>query len=177
MEDKIFKKYKYYDSTYVVDQFGNIYGRGGRKLKQHLNSDGYPQITLFRGANCKPKAGRVKVHQIVAELFVPKYGDNEKLEVNHKDFNRTNNYYKNLEWITHRDNIHHSMKAGRMYISGFDGENNPQGKLTKEDVKFIRKLYSEGAMMRTIYREYYRDIVSENSIENICKYRTWKNLE
>lgn len=163
--------------TYLVDQFGNIYGRDNKKLKQHLNSDGYPQVTLARGVNCKPRAGRIKVHQIVAELFVPKCESSERLEVNHKDFNRTNNYYKNLEWVTHKENVYHSIKAGRMYLSGFIGEGNPQGKLTKEDVKFIRKLYSEGMKMRAIHRKYYKDVVSENSIENICKYRTWKNLK
>lgn len=177
MENKIFKEYKYYEKIYFVDQFGNVYNKNKKKLKQHLNSDGYPQITLTRGENCHPKAGRVKVHQMVAELFVPKNYNKEKLEVNHKDFNRTNNYYKNLEWITHKENVLHSMKAGRMYLSHFDGEKNPQGKLTEKDVKFIRKLYSEGMRMSDIYKKYYRDIVSENSIENICKQRTWKNLK
>ena len=177
MENKIFKEYKYYDKIYLVDQFGNVYNENRKKLKQHLNSDGYPQITLTRGENHKPKSGRVKVHQIVAELFVPKKETKEKLEVNHKDFDRTNNYYKNLEWTTHKENIYHSMKAGRMYLNGFDGEKNPQGKLTEKDVRFIRKLYSEGMMMRNIYKKYYSNVVSEKSIENICKYRTWKNLK
>lgn len=177
MEKKILKEYKYYERIYLVDQFGNVYNKDKEKLKQHFNQDGYPQITLSRGGDYKPKAGRVKVHRMVAELFVTKNESDVKLEVNHKDFNRANNYYKNLEWVTHKENIHYSLKAGRIPLGNFSGEKNPKGKLTERDVKFIRDLYSNGMMMRTIYQKYYQGIVSENSIENICKYRTWKNLK
>lgn len=33
-------------------------------------------------------------------------------EVNHKDFDRLNNFVSNLEWCNHYDNIKHSRDAG-----------------------------------------------------------------
>lgn len=33
--------------------------------------------------------------------------------VNHKDFNRKNNESRNLEWVTYKENMRHSMAAGR----------------------------------------------------------------
>jgi hypothetical protein len=46
------------------------------------------------------------VHRLVAIAFVP--GDNS-LDVNHKDLNKANNHWTNLEWCSHADNIKHGM--------------------------------------------------------------------
>ena len=45
------------------------------------------------------------LHKLVAEHFVP--NPNDYSEVNHIDGNRHNNCADNLEWCTHRENIHH----------------------------------------------------------------------
>ena len=49
----------------------------------------------------------VKVHRLVALYFCKGYSKN--LVVNHKDGNRQNNVYTNLEWVTQRYNIRHSV--------------------------------------------------------------------
>ena len=64
-----------------------------RILKQHINQKGYPVV----GLNIKNDTPRIKtVHRLVAKAFVP--NSLNKPEVNHKDGNKQNNYYKNLEW-------------------------------------------------------------------------------
>ena len=50
------------------------------------------------------------VHRLVAEAFVPGRHEN----VNHKDGDKTNNYYTNLEWLSYSDNHKH---AGRMGLN------------------------------------------------------------
>lgn len=55
-------------------------------------------------------------HITVARLFVDNSGN--KPEVNHKDGNSFNNWWWNLEWVTHQENCIHAietnlMKAGR----------------------------------------------------------------
>lgn len=62
---------------------------------------------------------------MVAKLFINNI--NNYPEVNHKDFDRTNNHVDNLEWETHEYNIkytvlhnRHIARDGRM-----KGENNP----------------------------------------------------
>ena len=102
--------------TYEVSNFGRIrsfhnnkYGKIGKYkiLKIQINGPGYPYIILHKNKQTK----MVRVHRLVAEYFVP--NPEHKPEVNHKDCDKTNNHYKNLEWVTSQENIDHAWKMGR----------------------------------------------------------------
>ena len=54
------------------------------------------------------------VHRLVALAFIPN-PENKKC-VNHKDGNRINNNITNLEWVTHKENVHHSFINGNRKI-------------------------------------------------------------
>lgn len=76
-----------------------------RKVKTPAGSDHY-----LRFAACKNgKYARVSLHRALWEAFVgPIEG---RLEINHKDLNRTNNCIDNLELLTHQQNIQHAINA------------------------------------------------------------------
>jgi hypothetical protein len=73
-----------------------------RKVKTPAGSDHY-----LRFAACKNgKYTKVSVHRALWEAFIgPIEG---RLEVNHKDLDRTNNNLSNLELLTHQQNIQHA---------------------------------------------------------------------
>lgn len=48
------------------------------------------------------------VHRVVALHFVDGYFDGAV--VNHKDGNKSNNHYTNLEWVSRSDNNKHAIK-------------------------------------------------------------------
>lgn len=72
-----------------------------------LDTDGYYQISLSRDG----KTIKRHLHRIVAETFVD--GRFDEAEVNHIDFDKSNNAASNLEWVSHRDNIQYSYQNGR----------------------------------------------------------------
>lgn len=106
---------------YVTRNDGVVQFRKGKLKAQTLNKDGYYTVNLSKNG----KSHRLKIHSLVGAAFVEGYFDGA--EINHIDCNRKNNYYKNLEWVTHFDNIQHSIKTGN-HVSlthDFTKENNP----------------------------------------------------
>jgi hypothetical protein len=88
-----------------VRQIGRWTGKRIRKLK--LDRFGYHATGLY----LRGKTRFVQVHVLVAEAFIcPRP---EGLIVNHKDSDRTNNHYSNLEWTTYQGNTLHAIAAGR----------------------------------------------------------------
>lgn len=56
------------------------------------------------------KANKYHIHRLVAEHFI--LNDDNKLLVNHKDLNKQNNRFDNLEWVTCSENIKHAYDNG-----------------------------------------------------------------
>jgi hypothetical protein len=103
-----------YEGVYQISNHGRVksigrkrlYGKKGilkeRILKNSINSDGYMMVKLYNNNNKKT----IKVHVLVARAFCLK--EDHTNQVNHIDANKTNNYYKNLEYVTHAGNVQHA---------------------------------------------------------------------
>ena len=65
----------------------------------------------------KKKRKRFSIHYLVASTFID--GEQENLEINHKDGNKLNNCYLNLEWVTRSENQQHQRKMYNTYRSCF----------------------------------------------------------
>ena len=79
-----------------------------RLLKIYDNGKGY-KVVKFR------VNGRVKcfyIHRLVATHFIP--NPTHLPEVNHKDECKSNNRADNLEWISHKDNLHYGSCISRI---------------------------------------------------------------
>jgi hypothetical protein len=79
--------------------------RGG--LKRHRVNAGYCYVRLCLNG----KMGNFLVHRLVAEAFLVQ-GEG-KDQVNHINFDGTDNRIENLEWCTRSENQKHSVKHGR----------------------------------------------------------------
>ena len=67
---------------------------------------GYLQACLIvTPKGMKPKKKTFYPHQLVASYFVD--NPNGYNRVNHKDLQKHNNHYWNLEWVSQEQNIHH----------------------------------------------------------------------
>ncbi len=98
---------KYYNieidtETGEVKIYSNSKHAKGRELLQHINSSGYLSVKLNNR--------NVPIHYLVTKFMI---GEREKgLVVNHKDGNKFNNKVENLEYVTIRENILHSVRTG-----------------------------------------------------------------
>jgi hypothetical protein len=137
-----FKDIKNYEDVYQITSYGRVYNKVLKKFRKlSLSKDGYNYIDLWdNGIYCT-----FRVHRLVAEAFC--YGQTkEKNLVNHKDLNKLNNYYKNLEWCSHQENINHAKENGAWKINQFA----PSAILTNEEAKEYRKSLKDVGGFRRI---------------------------
>lgn len=118
MENKeIFKDIRGYEGKYQISNYGRVYSSlTDRILRPNLHKCGYLKVTLFMDG----KAKTFLVHRLVAGNFID--NPNNFRDVNHKDGNKTNNYYENLEWCTIAQNTKHAFdnNLGNLKIRALD---------------------------------------------------------
>lgn len=95
-----------------VDRLVNNWPSGvrtitGRVLSSKWLRNGYPSVVIN---------GRSEyAHRLIALVFCR--NENSLPCVNHIDGNKENNQPKNLEWVTHKDNMRHASKSGLLLFS------------------------------------------------------------
>ena len=90
---------------YIVDSIGRTRFYEGNIKPLYKNPNGY----LMTGISRKHKTINIYPHVLVCTLFNGKKPNNNYI-VNHKDLNKLNNYFENLEWVTYSENNIHSYK-------------------------------------------------------------------
>ena len=125
---------------YSISSFGRV-SRNGYLLVSGANKRGYRGVML-EGV---PK----EVHRLVAKHFIDSSID-KALDVNHIDFNTSNNNVSNLEITTRRENITHTVQAER--------------NLNNVPVKAVRFMCSIIEMGR---RDYSAVVAETNAIFNL----------
>ena len=95
--------------NYYVSENGNIYSyynSTSKKLKPCFGTDGYLQVKIPNNYGVKT---HIKLHKAVASLFVNNPKPQEYNVVHHKDENKLNNNFNNLEWTTLNQNTIYSL--------------------------------------------------------------------
>ena len=153
--------------TYKVSSFGNIISlKTNKLLSTRLDNCGYTSVTM----TIDNKRTRVRVHRLVGKLFIDN-SDNLP-EIDHLDNNRQNPNASNLRWVTHQENIKHTLLSGNhiCQTKNHNGENNNNSKLTSQQVLEIRNLYKIGVKRSKIAKIY---TMSWTMIDDIVKYNNW----
>lgn len=158
-----FRKLQNY-SNYRIYPDGRIYSEFiNRFISPTFDSGKYLQVTLV---NDNGERKTIKVHRLVASAFLPSL--DEKREINHKDFDKTNNSVENLEWCDRDYNVQYNFNH-RDYTEQIE----KMSPLTKEQVLVIPELVNKGFSIKLISKLFH---VGHITIRNIIAHRTWKTL-
>jgi len=154
-------------NNYWVDERGNILNKTTQKtLKWFFNKkNGYYSVKLSDNG----KIHTLYVHRLVAKTF---HTLSEFLgaDVNHKDGDKSNNYYRNLEWVTRSENINHSFKLG---LSNTKGSRNSGAILHESQIPIIRDSFKEGFSNAQI-AGYFK--VHPDTIRYVINGKAWRHV-
>ena len=95
---------------YEVSNAGRIRNSKGQILTQHPINQGYPRALLISSLPNSKYTNQL-THRLVASAFVEKEDPSYNI-VNHKDGDKTNDHYTNLEWTNHSMNMKHAINLG-----------------------------------------------------------------
>jgi len=99
---------------YYINNKGDIWSKLSNKLlKSYVNESGYLVATLYKRTT--KKNHKKRVHILVAEGFVNNPNPELYNIVNHKDGNRENTLYTNLEWTNRSGNTKHAHQNPENY--------------------------------------------------------------
>ncbi len=152
---------------YYINKQGELFTDDGQKKMKDCIKNGYVKNTLIL------KDGREKAyfrHRLVMICFNP-IENYEEMQVNHKDGNKLNNSFDNLEWCTNQENRIHAVKIG--LAASLKGESNPASKLLESQVIDIIQDLLHNVPYSVIAKRYN---CSKSTICAIKNKRNWKYL-
>lgn len=161
MEEEIWKPLvyhgEYFGDTHEISNLGRIRNINRNIImRPFFGHGGYLQVKI----RSHGKRTHIKIHRAVAENFVD--GDHN-LTVNHKDLNKQNNRWDNLEFITMQKNKEHAAINGAIkhYFS-------------EDDLKKIIQLRKDGLTYQRI-----GEIVgcSKYTIKDFMRRQTYKQFQ
>lgn len=153
--------------NYGILEDGSVFNiKRGNIISTTETRDGYITVKVV---NKDKKRCNKRVHRLVASAYLPNF-ENNKTEVNHKDFDTRNNSVDNLEWVTPSENMSYSLYNGRgtgrydIQIIEDICKNISKGLSNTENAKIISKNY----------KKEYRSIIKV--IENIKYSGQWNKI-
>lgn len=160
-----------YDN-YLVSEYGIIIRlpytdsdgkfREGRIISQKKDKSGYHSCFLVKNN----KNHSHLIHRIVANVFI----EESDLQVNHKDGDKSNNHYQNLEFVTDKENKEHAVNNNLHQ----KGSRNGKAKLTEKQVIEIKEMLSSKTYTQSHIAKKFK--VSAYTISDINNEKTWKHI-
>jgi hypothetical protein len=153
MEREIWLPLGFTDRPYEVSNYGRIRSfcndpEHGIILKGRLLG-GYLSVDI----RVNNKIKKFFIHKLVAEKFVPSDNPEAKV-VTHLDFNKLNNYYRNLKWSDFSEiNSRYEAKFNRMAKNKKIHPGSYQ-KLSEAQIRNIQQLIKQGTVQAKIARKY-----------------------
>jgi hypothetical protein len=169
--NEIWKPIPGYESRYEVSNLGRVRsfvtGTGSKGEVHYLSQDisdkrGYRRVTLC----VKRKVKKFLVHRLVATAFIGPPPTPEH-DVNHIDYEPSNNHCDNLEWLTTQGNHDHSISRHPR------GVTHGMNRLSEDDVRNIRALHAQGGTQTSIALQFG---ISQAHCQRIVTRGVWKHI-
>ena len=166
-----------YGERYTISSYGRLV-----KYKHWINSGSQLKLSRQQGYPIwrykdEREYQHALLHKLVAKHFLPKPGKLQQFVI-HLDYDKENNHYRNLKWVTQEQLTKHSfknpavIKAKKQMLKNIGNGYNT--KLTETKVKQIKFLLQKGKTLKELA---VRFKVSDMQIHRIKTGENWGHLK
>lgn len=120
-------------TTCLVSNIGKVKSIDDKVLPSYYNSSGYETVWIRSKSDPKRSYPRL-VHRLVAIAFIP--NENNLPEIDHINSDKSLNWYQNLKWCTHAENIANAIQSGHQVV----GMNHKMSKYTNDQIEKVCKM-------------------------------------
>ncbi len=114
---EIWKGVHGWEGIYQISNHGRLKSFKGDPFSGRVLSNTNKTGDYLRCVLCfQERTTSISLHRLVAIHFIENPSD--KPTVNHKDLNKQNNYFENLEWATYKENNEHAAKIKPQMLTG-----------------------------------------------------------
>lgn len=172
IEDEEWKKIPWADKHYEVSSYGRVKSYVYNKVEGRFVKPGNIRGFLSVSFRTNGKTKSHLVHKITAELFVDKTVEGQNTVI-HLDWNKQNNHYTNLQWVT-KDEAYKRMfqriqenrrKSGKKIVTS--------SKLKPEDVRLLKSMLKRGVKQNIIAKLFS---ISEMQVTRIKRGENWGEI-
>lgn len=173
--DEIWKPVVGYEGLYEVSSLWNVKTILTSRILKSINNEWYRQVWLYK----KCIQNTIKIHILVAKTFIPNIEN--KPQVNHINWIKSDNRIENLEWCTSSENIRNAFNTGLKKVTRnhhfytnhpmtwkFWKDNHLSKKVNQYSVdwKFIKTWDSMTEAGKYLW-------IKISIISNCCKWKKW----
>lgn len=141
---------------------------GGKILKQKTKKNKYMEVNMYIAPNVSKM---YYVHRAVYFAFNP--NDDMSLQINHKNFDKSDNRIDNLELVTASENMLHAYNGQKIKLISKTGEDSKLSKLKTKDVLEIRELYKQTKQITNIAKMFG---IGNSQVQRIVKRKSWNHI-
>lgn len=165
---------------YAVTNYGRVFSYDNKPKEGHVlksrDFKGYPTIHLRTPDS---SGGGKFIHRIVAENFVKKASNMHKFVI-HKDFDKENNHYLNLAWVTQEGLVAHNKKNPTVIAAAKRQGLSQRGNghvLTNAKVKEMKLMLASKNRKLTIKQIAKKYKISEMQVYRIKSGENWGHVK
>lgn len=173
IDDEEWREIPFADKKYEVSSYGRVksycYSKNSGKILKPGLTKGFFTVTF----KTEGKKKTFLVHKLVAMMFIKKDNEDQVIAI-HLDWNKRNNHFSNLKWVT-REAAYDRIMPRLQEINKIKNKGIIRNsKLKPEDVERLKSMLEKGIKQNVIAKLFS---ISEMQVTRIKRGENWAKIK